>query len=171
MQKAIIDTRATSSLLRENLSSLDTYMATIKSNIEEFNEYVKQNYEGLLARGERCDDIMINLRCTHDSSSQQIRDAQETGCLECQVNRTRTDRRSISRTPEDQRCKSQALVRGTYGMGRSFAGEMRSQVTLKKKTRTPFRNDYSGHSACACSAVWDNYSSSLQAHHGRNLCS
>jgi hypothetical protein len=61
MQKAIIDTRATSSLLRENLSSLDTYMATIKSNIEEFNEYVKQNYEGLLARGERCDDIMINL--------------------------------------------------------------------------------------------------------------
>jgi hypothetical protein len=25
------------------------------------NEYVKQNYEGLLARGERCDDIMINL--------------------------------------------------------------------------------------------------------------
>jgi hypothetical protein len=49
MQKAIIDTRATSSLLRENLSSPDTYMATIKSNIKEFNEYVKQNYEGLLA--------------------------------------------------------------------------------------------------------------------------
>jgi hypothetical protein len=61
MQKAIIDTSTTSSLLRENLSSLDTYMVTIKSNIKEFNEYVKQNYEGLLARGERCNDIMINL--------------------------------------------------------------------------------------------------------------
>jgi hypothetical protein len=61
MQKAIIDTRATSSLLHENLSSLDTYMATIKSNIKELNEYVKQNYEGLLARGERCNNIMIKL--------------------------------------------------------------------------------------------------------------
>jgi hypothetical protein len=61
MQKAIIDMRATSSLLRENLSGLDTYMATIKSNIKEFNEDVKQNYERLLAHGERCDDIMINL--------------------------------------------------------------------------------------------------------------
>jgi hypothetical protein len=61
MQKAIIDTRATASLLRENLSSLDTYMAKIQSNIEEFNKYIKVNWEGLKARGERCDDLMINL--------------------------------------------------------------------------------------------------------------
>lgn len=61
MQKAVIDTRATASLLRENLSSLDTYMSTINSNVKEFNLYVKTNYEGLRARGERCDDIMINL--------------------------------------------------------------------------------------------------------------
>jgi len=61
MQKAVIDTRATASLLRENLSSLDTYMSSIQSNIEDFNKYVKMNYEGLKARGERCDDIMINL--------------------------------------------------------------------------------------------------------------
>jgi hypothetical protein len=71
MQKAIIDTRATASILRENLSSLDTYMATINSNIENFNKYVKTNYEGLRARGERCDDIMINLfkgyMCASDS--------------------------------------------------------------------------------------------------------
>jgi hypothetical protein len=36
-------------------------MVTIKSDIEEFNKYIKQNYKGLLARSERCDDIMINL--------------------------------------------------------------------------------------------------------------
>jgi hypothetical protein len=43
--------------------------------------------------------------------------------------------------------------------------------TLKKKMRMPFQNDYSGHSAHPCSAVWDNYFSSLQAHHGQNPCS
>ena len=69
MQKAVIDTRATASLLRENLSSLDTYMSTINSNIEEFNKYVKTNYEGLRARGERCDDIMINLFKGYESAS------------------------------------------------------------------------------------------------------
>jgi hypothetical protein len=36
-------------------------MAKIQSNIEEFNKYVKVNWEGLKARGERCDDLMINL--------------------------------------------------------------------------------------------------------------
>lgn len=69
MQKAVIDTRATASLLRENLSSLDTYMPTVNSNIEDFNKYVKNNYEGLRARGERCDDIMINLFKGYESAS------------------------------------------------------------------------------------------------------
>jgi hypothetical protein len=70
MQKAIIDTRATASLFRDNLSSLDTYIVTVNSNITDFNDYVKRNYEGLRARGERCDDIMTNLfkgyRCASD---------------------------------------------------------------------------------------------------------
>ena len=61
MQKAIIDTWATSSLMRENLSNLDSYMTTVKSDVEEFNRYVKLNYQGLQARGKRCDDIMIHL--------------------------------------------------------------------------------------------------------------
>ena len=61
MQKAIIDTWATSSLMRGNLSNLDSYMLTVKSDIEEFNQYVKLNYQGLQARSERCDDIMIHL--------------------------------------------------------------------------------------------------------------
>ena len=61
MQKAIIDTWATSSLMRENLSNLDSYMSTVKSDIEEFNRYVKLNYQGLQARGERYNDMMIHL--------------------------------------------------------------------------------------------------------------
>ena len=69
MQKAIIDTRATASLLRENLSSLDTYVSSVKSNIEDFNKYVKMNHEGLKARGERCDDLMINLFKGYQSAS------------------------------------------------------------------------------------------------------
>jgi hypothetical protein len=71
MQKAIIDTRATASLLRENLSSLDTHMSVVKSNIEDFNKYVKENYEGLKARGERCDDLMVNLFKGYECASDQ----------------------------------------------------------------------------------------------------
>ena len=61
MQKAIIDTIATESLFRENLTNLDSYMSSVKSDIKVFNEYVKLNYEGLRARGGKCDDIMIHL--------------------------------------------------------------------------------------------------------------
>ena len=61
MQKAIVDTRATASHLRENLTNLDTYITTIDSNIQLFNQYVKVNREGLRARGESTDDLMINL--------------------------------------------------------------------------------------------------------------
>ena len=52
MQKAIIDTWATASLMREILSNIDSYITTVKSDIEEFNRYVKLNYQGLQARGE-----------------------------------------------------------------------------------------------------------------------
>ena len=47
IQKATIDTWATSSLMRENLSNLHSYMTTVKSDVEEFNRYVKLNYQGL----------------------------------------------------------------------------------------------------------------------------
>lgn len=47
--------------LRKNLTNLDTYMATVNSNIKLFNGYVKENVEGLKARGESTDDLMTNL--------------------------------------------------------------------------------------------------------------
>jgi hypothetical protein len=61
MQKAVVDTRATSSFFRENLTSLDSYITTIDSNIELFNQYVNINRSGLQARGESTDDLIINL--------------------------------------------------------------------------------------------------------------
>ena len=61
LQKAIVDNRATSNLMRANLTELVPYMETIDYNIELFNEYVKLNYEGLNARGEVCSDIIIYL--------------------------------------------------------------------------------------------------------------
>ena len=47
--------------MKENLSNLDLYMSTIKSDIKEFNHYVKINYQALQACGRRCDNIMIHL--------------------------------------------------------------------------------------------------------------
>jgi hypothetical protein len=61
MQKAVVDTRATSSFFRENLTSLDAYITTIDSNIELFNQYVNINRAGLQAHGEKTDDLIINL--------------------------------------------------------------------------------------------------------------
>jgi hypothetical protein len=61
MQKAVVDTRATSSFFRENLTSLDSYITTIDSNIELFNQYVNINHAGLQDRGEKTDDLIINL--------------------------------------------------------------------------------------------------------------
>jgi hypothetical protein len=41
--------------------SLDSYITTIDSNIELFNQYVNINRAGLQARGETTDDLIINL--------------------------------------------------------------------------------------------------------------
>ena len=61
IQKAIVDTRATASHMREQLTSLDAYMATVNSNVAVFNQHVKVNVEGLHARGQTTDDLMTNL--------------------------------------------------------------------------------------------------------------
>ena len=61
ISKAIVDTKATSSLHRERLMDLDKQMGRVNSNITEFNHFVKINMEALAARGEAMDDIMVNL--------------------------------------------------------------------------------------------------------------
>ena len=52
VQKSVVDTRETATYLRDNLTNLDTYMSTVKSDIENFNQYVKVNVDGVKARGE-----------------------------------------------------------------------------------------------------------------------
>jgi hypothetical protein len=61
MRKANMDTRETASQLRENLTNLHSYISTIDSNIEMFNQHVKVNRDDLTARGESSDDLIINL--------------------------------------------------------------------------------------------------------------
>jgi hypothetical protein len=60
MRKANTDTRATASQLRENVTNLDSYMSTVDSNIELFNQHVKLNRDGLTARGDASDNLTIN---------------------------------------------------------------------------------------------------------------
>ena len=61
MQKAVIYTMETATSLKENLTNLDTYMSTLNSDIENLNQYMKVNVDGLKARIERTDDLFINL--------------------------------------------------------------------------------------------------------------
>ena len=51
MQKSVIDTRETGKVMRNNLSSLDTYMSTMKSDASRFNKYFKLNLTGIQAAG------------------------------------------------------------------------------------------------------------------------
>ena len=61
MSKAVVNTRATAIHMRENLTSLDAYMGSINSNIELFNQHIKENKQGLAAWDERTDNLIINL--------------------------------------------------------------------------------------------------------------
>ena len=60
-QKYIIYNMETASNMRENLYSLDTYIAIVNSEIEKFNEYANISYEVLTARCERFNNIMLSL--------------------------------------------------------------------------------------------------------------
>lgn len=61
VQKAVVDVRATATLLRTNLTELVKYMDLVNCDISKFNQYVNLNHEGLHARGDSCPDLMIHL--------------------------------------------------------------------------------------------------------------
>ena len=69
MKKAVIDTSTTATYLRCKHTNIDTYMSTVKLDIKNFNQYVKVNVDGLKARGERTNDLMINLFKAYQVSS------------------------------------------------------------------------------------------------------
>jgi hypothetical protein len=58
---AHVDTRATITVIRTRLSTLDAKISELQDNIVELNEFVKTQQAGLVARGERTSDLLVNL--------------------------------------------------------------------------------------------------------------
>ena len=69
MQKAVINTKAAAIYPRDSLTNIYTYISTVNLSIKNFNQYVKVNVDGLKARGERTNDLMINLFKAYQVSS------------------------------------------------------------------------------------------------------
>jgi hypothetical protein len=63
------DTNDTSKHLCDNLRALDENIVKIDSDIIKFNEYVKEQMEGLAARGETTHDVLTNLFRAYKSVS------------------------------------------------------------------------------------------------------
>ena len=86
MQKAIVDTRATTYQFRSSLDNLENYMGTVNSNIELFNMHVKNSREGLIARGETVDDLIMKLfkgyKATSDTKFVEYIDKKEEAYLD-----------------------------------------------------------------------------------------
>ena len=61
MSLAQVDTRATISVIRTRLSSIDSKIIELDDDIKEFNRYVKTNLGDLAARGENTTDLLVNL--------------------------------------------------------------------------------------------------------------
>jgi hypothetical protein len=56
-----LDTNATVSTIRQNLTELDHYMVTVGYDISKFNDHVRVLVEGLETRGAVSTDVMVNL--------------------------------------------------------------------------------------------------------------
>ena len=61
IRESHLDSNATTTVIRRQLSSLDTYINTIGCDITKFNGYVQKLLEGLSARGETTHDLLTNL--------------------------------------------------------------------------------------------------------------
>ena len=61
IQSCTIEGRSTVAAIRDSLSSLPAYMATVGCDIGKFNQYVRELRDSLLQRGEESQDILNNL--------------------------------------------------------------------------------------------------------------
>jgi len=61
VRESYLDTNATTANIRKKLSSLDTYILTIGSDITKFNIHVSLLMDSLAARGESTQDLLTNL--------------------------------------------------------------------------------------------------------------
>ena len=67
-----MDTNATTIQIRTKLSTLDTYILTIDSDIGKFNQYVKLLIQSLTARNQTTSDLLINLFKAYSSVSDEV---------------------------------------------------------------------------------------------------
>jgi hypothetical protein len=68
---AHIDTRATVTMIRRRLCALDTKITDVQDNIVELNAFVKAQQDALTARGEKTEDLLVNLFTAYMACSDQ----------------------------------------------------------------------------------------------------
>ena len=61
IDKAYLDTHATTRIIRENLTQLDTYMVSVNHDVRKFNDHVQTQLDALAARGETVQDLVSKL--------------------------------------------------------------------------------------------------------------
>jgi hypothetical protein len=72
IRESHLDTKATTNQIRTKLSSLDTYITTIDSDIGRFNQYVKLLAQSLTARNQSTSDLLINLFMGYGTVSNKV---------------------------------------------------------------------------------------------------
>ena len=72
IRESHLDTNATTASIRKKLSSLDTYILTIGSDITKFNGYVRLLIDSLAARGETTNDLLTNLFKGYQAASDKV---------------------------------------------------------------------------------------------------
>lgn len=72
IRESHLDTNATTNQIRTKLSSLDTYITTIDSDIGRFNQYVKLLIQSLTARNQTTSDLLINLFKGYSAVSDEV---------------------------------------------------------------------------------------------------
>ena len=61
LRESHLDTKATVASIRESMTGLSDYIVSVNCDIEKFNQHVMQLQEGLSARGEKSDDLLVHL--------------------------------------------------------------------------------------------------------------
>ena len=72
IRESHIDSNAATAMFRTKLSSLDTYIVTIASDITKFNHYVKLLVQLLHTRAETTTDLLTNLFKGYPAASDQV---------------------------------------------------------------------------------------------------
>ena len=72
VRESHLDTNATTNSIRTKLSSLDTYITTVDSDIGKFNQYVKLLIQSLTARNQSTSDLLINLFKGYGAVSDEV---------------------------------------------------------------------------------------------------